>query len=96
MAKESKFIPRKKYVLVLQDEVESLENEYGLSVPASTEQEEKTTGIVKAVGSEVDDIKNGNHIIYGAFAGETVITKENGKEVKMKLLYDEDIIGFIK
>lgn len=87
--------PRGKYVLVKQAEPESRENEFGLLVPDSEEQEQKAQGDVIAVGSEVKGLKKGDRIIYGAYAGETLKVNEGTKEVEYKLLHDDDIIAFI-
>ena len=94
--KIKKIIPRGKWVLVRPIEKESKETEQGLILPASEEMEQKARGTVEAVGKEVSDIKDGDEVIYGAFAGENIKRKENDKEVELKLLLEEDIIAFLK
>jgi len=96
MSKIKKIVPRGKWVLVNPAEKESRETEQGLILPESEEREQKAVGIVEAVGSEVEDIKKGDEVIYGAFAGENIKRRENNKEVEYKLLLDEDIIAYLK
>jgi chaperonin GroES len=96
MSKIKKIVPRGSWVLVRPAEKESRETEQGLILPESEEREQKAVGIVEAVGSEVKDIKKGDEIIYGAFAGENIKRRENNKEVEYKLLLDEDIIAYLK
>ena len=91
-----KIQPRGKWVLVRPVDPESNVNEAGLFIPDSTEKEQKAQGTVEAVGSEIKDIKKGDHVVYGAYAGETVGFTEKGKQVELKLVYDEDIIAFLK
>lgn len=91
-----KIIPRNKYILVKPEEEESKINNAGLSKPANTEEEAKAQGRVEAVGSEIKDIKKGDYVIFGVFAGEILKVNENGKEVEYKLLFDDDVIAFIK
>lgn len=92
-----KIVPRLKQVLVKPDGEESNTSELGLVTPSNIEKEKKAVGTVLAVGSEADkDIKKGDKIIYGAYVGETINTKEKGKEVEYKLLFAEDILAFIK
>jgi chaperonin GroES len=94
--KEKQIIPRGKYMLVKQDEPESTENEFGLSIPDSSEQDQKAFGTIIAVGSEIKDIKEGDRVIFGAYAGEELEVKDGHKDIKYRLLYDEDVIAFIK
>lgn len=98
MAKEikKKIVPRGKYILVRQDEPESRENEFGLFVPDSEDREEKAQGVVESVGSEIKDIHKGDKVVFGAYAGEKLKIKEASKDVDYRLLYDDDIIAFIK
>ena len=93
---EKQIIPRGKYMLVKQDEPESTENEFGLSVPDSEDKEQKAFGTVIKVGSEIKDIKEKDRVIFGAYAGEEMIITEGHKEIKYRLLYDDDVIAFIK
>lgn len=90
-----KIKPRNQYVLVKRDEAESRENQYGLLTPTSVEQEEKAFGTVVAVGTKVEDIKKGDRVVYGAYAGEEMELEEKGVKVKYRLLEEEFIIAFI-
>jgi len=94
--KKQYIIPRGKYVLIKPTVKESTENENGIIIPSMVEKEQKSQGEVVAVGSEVKDIKAGDIIIYGAYAGEQMKVKEDKAIVDYKLIFDEDIIGFIR
>ena len=94
--KKTKIIPRGKYILVRPDSADSRENENGLIIPSTVEQEQKAFGRVEAVGSEIKDVKIGDRCVYGAYAGETIRQREDGKEVERKLLFDEDVIAFLR
>jgi chaperonin GroES len=94
--KIKKIIPRGKWVLVRPIEKESRTTDQGLILPASEEREQKALGTVVAVGKEVTDIKLGDEVIYGSFAGENMKRREGSVEVDYKLLLDEDIIAFLK
>jgi len=91
-----KIVPRGKYILVERDKAESQVSEHGISAPSSVEKEEKAFGTVIAVGSEIKDVKKGDRVIYGAFAGEEIELDEKGKKVKYRILEDEFVIAFIK
>ena len=96
MKKIKKIVPRGKWVLVRPIEKESRTTDQGLILPASEEREQKALGTVVAVGKEITDIKLGDEIIYGAFAGENIKRREGSVEVDYKLLLDEDVIAFLK
>ena len=96
MKKIKKIVPRGKWVLVRPIEKESRTTDQGLILPASEEREQKALGTVVAVGKEVTDIKLGDEIIYGAFAGENIKRREGSVEVDYKLLLNEDVIAFLK
>ena len=94
--KESKIRPRSKHVLVRQDEDESRESDFGIIMPSNVEQEQKAIGTVIAVGPDIKDIKKGDRVIYGAYAGEKIKLKESSKEVDFVILFDEDILAFME
>lgn len=94
--KKPKIIPRGKYMLIKPDVIDEHEQENGLIIPNTVEKEQKAQGEVEAVGSEIKDVKVGDKVVYGAYAGETMTTRENGKDVEYKLLHDDDVIAFIK
>jgi chaperonin GroES len=87
--------PRGQYILVKQDTPEDRENQFGLLMPSNVEQEQKSQGEVYAVSEQIKDIKKGDKVIYGMFAGEQLKVKENLKEVDYKLIHSDDIIAFI-
>lgn len=91
-----KIKPRGKYILVKRDEAKSRVSEHGISAPSMTEQEEKAFGTVIAVGDAITDVKKGDRVVYGAFAGEEIEIDEKGKSVKYRLLEDEFVIAFIQ
>lgn len=87
-----KMIPRGNQVLVRPDDEESRVSESGLVKPSNIEQEQKAIGTVIAVGAEVKDIKKGDRVIYGVYAGDPI----NFEEVDYKFVEDKFILGFIK
>ena len=92
----TKIIPRNKYALVRPDPEPSRESEHGIIMPTNVEQEQKAYGTVEAVGADIKDLKVGDRVIYGAYAGEKIKFAESKGEVDYILLLDEDIIAFIK
>ena len=93
---KKKIIPRGKYILVKPEGISDKPNEHGLSLPANMEKEQKAQGEVIAVSSEIKDVKIGDVIIFGVFAGETMKVEENGKKIEYKLLHNDDVIAFVK
>lgn len=94
----TKIIPRNKYVLVKPDAPAENVTDSGLMLPSNTEQEQKSQGIVEAVSKEVEDIKKGDRVIYGTFAGEVVKKKgkRGSKDEEWHLVHTDDIIAFLK
>lgn len=92
----NKITPRGKRILVKRDAPESRENEAGIITPDNVEQEQKAFGTVVDVGREIKDVKKGDRVIYGAYAGEIIVQSEKGKQVEYRLLDDEDVIAFMK
>lgn len=91
-----KILPRGKQVLVKPDGEESRTSKSGLSIPDSVEQEKKAMGTVIEVGPEIKDIKVGDHVLYGVFAGEQISFKESAGQIDYVLLFEEDILAFIE
>lgn len=91
-----KIQPRGKRILVKRDGAEAKESEHGILTPDNVEKEQKAFGTVVEVGTDIKDLKKGDRVVYGAFAGETIESEEKGKKVEYKLLDDEDVIAFIK
>ena len=96
IAKKFKIQPRKQYVLVKPDAAESRQKANGLIVPSSVEAEQKATGVVVAVSESITDLFEGDHVIFGVYAGEVTKLREGAKEVEYKLLHDDDIIAVIE
>ena len=94
--KKIKITPRGKQILVKQDEEKSRESEHGILTPDNVEQEQKAIGTVIAVGPEIKDVKKGDRVIYGAYAGEKIKLAESEEEVDFVLLFDEDVLAFIE
>ena len=96
MAKEKKIIPRGKYILVKVEAPESKVNKFDIVIPDSEETEQKAQGVVQEVGTEIKDIKKGDQVVFGAYAGELMQVMENHVKVDYRLLYDDDVIAFLK
>ena len=94
--KEKKILPRGKYVLVKQEKPGERRSEMGLIIPDSVEQEQKARGTVEEVGSDIKDIKKGDEVIFGAYAGEELVINKNLEKITYRLLYDDDIIAYLK
>mgnify|MGYP003395933065 CR=1 FL=1 len=88
--------PRGKYILVQPDPEKSRVSAHGLVTPSNIEQEKKSVGTVIAVGPEIKDVKKGNHVIYGTYAGERIKQNEGIKEVEYVLLHDDDVLAFLE
>lgn len=91
-----KITPRGARILVRRDEAKGGVSEHGIVTPDAVEKEQKAYGTVEAVGAEIKDVKKGDRVVFGAYAGEDIEQEEKGKKVEFKLLDDEDVIAFIK
>lgn len=91
-----KIQPRGKHILVKRDEAEGSVSEHGISTPDAVEKEQKAYGTVVAVGPDIKDVKKGDRVIYGAYAGEELEVEEKGKKVTYRLLEDEFVVAFIR
>ena len=89
-----KILPRKKQILVIPDKALSGVTDSGLLRPDNEEKEKKAIGTVEAVGMGIDDIRRGDRVIYGAYAGEP-ISFEIKEEDDYILLFDEDVLAKI-
>lgn len=93
----TKILPRAKQVLVRPDDEESKVNSAGIITPDDVEEEEKAIGTVEAIGAGIDDVKVGDRVIFGAFAGEQITLKDDDeKEIKYRILFDEDVLALIE
>jgi co-chaperonin GroES (HSP10) len=95
MSKNFKIIPRKMQVLVRPDDEPSRESEHGIYKPDNEDVETKAIGTVEAVGPGVEDLKVGDKVIYGAFAGEKIKFKDSDKDADFILLLDEEVLAFV-
>lgn len=96
MKKIPKITPRSEYILLEPDNETSRESEYGIITPSNVEEEQKAIGTVIAVGGGIKDIKKGNRVVYGAFAGEQISFKDSEKKNDFLLLHDDDVLAFIE
>lgn len=96
MSKVPKIIPRGKFILVKPDETEQVTSETGLAIPPNEEQEEKAYGTVVAVGDAIKDIKKGDRVIYGKYAGDEITFRENLKDVTYMLVEDQWVMAFLQ
>ena len=97
MKKIPKITPRGKYILVKLYEESSRTSEHGIRTPDNVEQEKKSVGEVIAVGPEIKDVKKGDTVMYGTFAGDDIaFDVEDGKVVEFKILHDEDVLANVK
>jgi len=83
--------PRGKQVLIKPDAEKSRESENGIITPSNVEQEQKAIGTVIAVGTDVKDIKKGDRVVYGVFAGDPI----KFDEVDYKFVHEEFILGIL-
>lgn len=93
----TKIKPRGKRVLVRQDDPEDKVSAMGLIIPDNVEEDRKAVGTVIFVGEGIKDIKKGERVFYGAFAGERIKLREGKKgEADFVMLDDEDVLGFVE
>jgi chaperonin GroES len=90
--KTAKIIPRLDWVLVKPDEIDKTTGT-GLIIPSSVKGEEKAYGKILEIGKDVKDLKKGDTVIFGMFAGEKV--QMTSDDEVLRLLKDDDIIAFI-
>lgn len=93
--KTPKIRPRGKQILVQPDGETARVSAHGLVTPDNVEQEKKAIGTVLAVGPEIKDVKKGDRVIYGVYAGDKIKLGESMKEVDYVLLLDEEVLAFI-
>lgn len=96
--KEKKIVPRGQWILIQPKDPET-KNEHGLIIPDSVEKDKKAIGTVIRVGKKVEDLKAGQEVIFGVFAGEPIQLGSKAMEkdrVDYLLILDEDIIGILE
>lgn len=62
----------------------------GIIIPDNAK-EKPLMGVVKAIGSEVKDVKNGDKVVFGKYSG-TEVKLENTEYLILKL---EDVLGVL-
>lgn len=89
--------PRNQWVLVKVEEKQD-RTESGLYIPDSVEKEQKSIGAVIDVGPEVTDLKKGERVLFGKFAGESIQleTSEKKDQIDLILLLQEDILAVLE
>ena len=92
MKKTSKIIPRKNYILIKPDDKKTQVSENGVFKPDNTEEEPKAYGEVIAVGSEIDDIKKGDKVVFALLAGDKIELEK----VEYVLLHNDEVIATLK
>jgi len=92
MKKTPKIIPRKLYILVKPDDKKTQVSEHGVFKPDNTEEEPKAYGEVIAVGSEIDDIKKGDKVVFALLAGDKIELEK----VEYMLLHNDEVIATLK
>ena len=102
MSKSEKVIPRGHNILVKPDEEVSTQSSSGLVTPDNVEKERPCFGVVVAVGSLVKDIKNGDRVVYSAFAGDKLRLEPDTADDKFDHVIlnanidENDILAFLK
>lgn len=90
--------PRGNWVLV-QPDPDLKENEFGLTVPDSVEKEKKAFGVIIDVGPLVEDLKKGQRVMYGMYAGEPINMSHghfDKEKVDYILVLSDDILAILE
>lgn len=85
------FQPLGKRVLVEREE-ETKTTASGIIIPDNASKEKPSSGKVIAVGKEVEDVKNGDTIVFAKYSGSEVSLDDK----KYLVLNVEDVLGVIK
>lgn len=71
----------------------------GIVLPDTAEKEKKEEGEIVAVGEGEKikklNLKVGDKVLFGKYAGDEVEVSEDGEKVEYKFLKDEDVLGII-
>jgi chaperonin GroES len=71
----------------------------GIVLPDTAEKEKKEQGEVVAIGAGEKilklNLKIGDKVLFGKYAGDEVEVSENNEKVEYKFLKDEDVLGVI-
>lgn len=88
--------PRNEQVLIKPDEKSSKVSKYGIVRTDKSEDDEKAYGTVLAVGSKVEDIKEGDRVVYTQFGGEEItFTDAEGNEESLQITHEDQILAFL-
>ena len=94
--KTPKIIPRGSQILVKPDPEKDRKSKSGLLTPDNVEQERKAYGEVIAVGPKIQDVKPGDRVVYGVYAGENISFGDDEKKVDYKLFFDQKVLAILK
>ena len=86
-----KFQPLGKRVLIEREE-ETKTTSSGIIIPDNASKEKPSSGKVVAVGKEVEDVKNGDTVVFAKYSGSEV----NLDDKKFLVLNLDDVLGVIK
>jgi len=91
-------IPLGKFVLVKKDDPENNIDQYGIVTPSNVEKEQKASGQVVSVGSDIQrKIKVGDSVLYAKYTGGDDIDIKQGKiQGNYIILHEDDIYAVIK
>ena len=91
-----KIIPRHKQILIKPDEKKSYVSENGITGTQAEEKKVKSIGTVLAIGYEIKDLKAGEKVIYGTFAGDYIKVSESEEDYDYVMVHDDDVLGIIE
>jgi len=91
MGKKINFLPLGKRVLVEREE-ETKTTASGIIIPDNASKERPSSGKVIAASAEVDEVKEGDTVVFTKYAGAEVALDDK----KYLVLNTEDILGVIK
>lgn len=80
-------------VVVLPDEVETV-TKSGFVIPDTASRERPQTGKVLSVGPQAT-VKTGDTVIFGRYAGDDFPLKEDGKNVTLRILHSDSLLGIL-
>lgn len=77
---------------VIIERLEETKTAGGIVIPETVDKEKPQRGTVLAAGKEASDVKVGNQVLFGKYAGTEV--KVDGKD--LLVMKEEDIMGIIE
>lgn len=81
-------------VLILPDSAEEV-TKGGIIIPTEA-QEKNAFGTVVGVGPEVEELEEGDRVLYGIWAGQEISPEECGQERPCFMMRQMDILGKIQ